>query len=576
MKNVLREYVRQSKPYAGYALLCIILYAAGVLLQALYIPRLANTMLQGVITDDFEILKFVGYFCLVVLGYAACYICADFAIAHYEAETIKAIRKRVFLHLLSLPVTFFKRKSSGAMLVKYNKFYRAFEEVFDFFVFVVLITGIKIIGVLAVATFHSLIFGATFFFWVLLYIIYGVIVNKKKFKLEEEESDAASGHSAYLVDWIANMAHIINSGNRATIWREHEESNSKQAVLLKRVWYMVAKIKIGQRILEIILFALSLWSLIYLKNLGEISNREIMTFYLYLTMVTGDMWNLARSFAKITRYFADAGEMIPILNEISEVSYDEIITGESNVKDVAVPEEAFSISFNDVYFKYPYGKDFVLKGINMVIPSESKVALIGKTGCGKSTLIHFLTGEHRPTTGEVLLNGVPIEQYNIEEIRKNISIVSQTPPLFNRSIRYNLCYDNTNYSDEELFDVLKRVELDKRVYDLKNGLDTEIGERGIRISGGEGQRLAIARAILERKKLIVFDEGTSALDEGTESSVKDMIYSIKGITIIFIAHRLITVADCDSIFAIKDGIVKREGISGVTIEDKKFMSYLYS
>jgi len=219
------------------------------------------------------------------------------------------------------------------------------------------------------------------------------------------------------------------------------------------------------------------------------------------------------------------------------------------------------IECKDVYFRYK--KDsytYVLKNINLTIPHNQMTAIVGPSGAGKSTLIDLLMGLNSPERGEVLVNGHPLKNELLLSLRQSISYVPQDSFLFNTSVRENLLTVNAQASERELWEALEFAMADQFVKNLPQGLNTVIGDRGMKISGGERQRLVLARAILKKPALLILDEATSALDTNNENKIKESIDRLKGkVTIVVVAHRLSTIQSADQVLVLEEGKVIQKG-----------------
>lgn len=217
------------------------------------------------------------------------------------------------------------------------------------------------------------------------------------------------------------------------------------------------------------------------------------------------------------------------------------------------------IECKDVYFRYK--KDsYTLKDINLTILPNQMTAIVGPSGAGKSTLIDLLMGLNSPERGEVLVNGHPLKDELLLSLRQAISYVPQDSFLFNTSVRENLLTVNTQASERELWEALEFAMADQFVGNLPQGLDTVIGDRGMKISGGERQRLVLARAILKKPALLILDEATSALDTNNENKIKESIDRLKGkVTIVVVAHRLSTIQAADQVLVLEEGKVIQKG-----------------
>ncbi|WP_424767310.1 ABC transporter ATP-binding protein [Paenibacillus sp. sgz302251] len=246
---------------------------------------------------------------------------------------------------------------------------------------------------------------------------------------------------------------------------------------------------------------------------------------------------------------------------ISDPSY-------KNIKPLVIEKV---LECSNVSFRYNRQESqYALRDINLQISSNRMTAIVGRSGAGKSTLIDILMGLILPEEGQVLIDGVPLTKENLLAFRHSISYVPQDPFLFNTSIRENLLLVKTDASDDEIWEALEFSASTAFVSRLPEGLDTLIGDRGIRLSGGERQRLVLARAILRKPSILVLDEATSALDNENESKIQEALDQLKGkMTIIVIAHRLSTIRNADQVIVIDQGTIVQTGIFKQLVNEKR-------
>lgn len=251
---------------------------------------------------------------------------------------------------------------------------------------------------------------------------------------------------------------------------------------------------------------------------------------------------------------ASAKAAINRINKILdlEVEKNGTLVLEANNKKV-------DISIKNLSFSYKEDK-LTLKDISFDIKSGEKIAIIGASGSGKTTIAHIIAGFYSKTSGDILYNNISINDLDRQSLRENIFLVLQMPILFNNSLRFNITMGNKNISDEEIFKALKIAQLYDNVESMPNKLDTLVGKHGIRLSGGQRQRLSIARMIIANPAVVIFDESTSALDVHTETKLfSELEEFLKDKTVITIAHRLSTVKNADMIYVIDDGILVQSG-----------------
>ncbi len=237
-------------------------------------------------------------------------------------------------------------------------------------------------------------------------------------------------------------------------------------------------------------------------------------------------------------------------------------------------EQEVDVQIDNVCFSYNE-ENQVLNNLNLHIPAGKKVALVGASGGGKSTLIQLLIGVYRANSGSIRFNGETVDDISFDVIRDQIAVVLQQPILFNDSLRHNLTL-GAQYDDLKLWHALEVAQLQDVISQLNDGLDTQIGRSGIRLSGGQRQRLAIARMILSDPKFVILDEATSALDTATEAALhKALTEFLKGRTTLIVAHRLSAVKQADLIYVLEDGQVTQAGTHGELVEQQGLYQTLY-
>jgi len=233
-----------------------------------------------------------------------------------------------------------------------------------------------------------------------------------------------------------------------------------------------------------------------------------------------------------------------------------------------------AIKIEDIYFAYGNGPD-VLNGINLVINPGEKVALVGASGGGKSTLVQVLIGLYPAKAGMVYYDGVPVTQIGLNVVREHVATVLQYPALFNDTVRANLTLGR-NLPDEKLWYVLEIAQLKDTVAQMKNGLDTIVGRQGVRLSGGQRQRLAIARMILSEPKVVILDEATSAMDAETEYQLHTAMYDfLRNRTTLIVAHRLSAIKQANHVYVFEAGTVSEQGSHKELLSQNGLYAKLY-
>ena len=265
---------------------------------------------------------------------------------------------------------------------------------------------------------------------------------------------------------------------------------------------------------------------------------------------------------------AGARRVLPIIDRVHEISEKD------NAKELTIKKG--SINFKNVRFKYLEENAQILNSINLEMEGGKMTALVGHSGAGKSTILNLIPRFFDCKHGDIFIDNQSIYDTTIYSLRKNISLVSQDTTLFDDSIKNNILYANPDASDDEVFEAAKNSFANEFIDKLPKKYDTVIGENGVRLSGGEKQRLSIARAILKKTPIILLDEATSSLDAETESKIQKAIsFLTRGRTTIVIAHRLSTILNSDKIYVINKGEVAGEGKHEELLKNSKVYKNFY-
>ena len=286
------------------------------------------------------------------------------------------------------------------------------------------------------------------------------------------------------------------------------------------------------------------------NNELEVSN--FFSFLAAMMLAYQPVRSLATLNITIQQGLSGARRVLPIIDDVQKISE------KNNAKKLEIRNG--NISFENVKFSYYSEESKILKSINLIIPGEKMTALVGHSGAGKSTILNLIPRFYNVDHGDIKIDDQSIYDATVQSLRSNISLVSQDTTLFDDTIRNNISYANSSASHQEIVDAAKYSFADEFIDKLPNQYDTLIGENGVRLSGGEKQRLSIARAILKKSPIILLDEATSSLDAETEDKIQKAIsFLTKGKTTIVIAHRLSTILNSDKIYVIDKGEVKGEG-----------------
>lgn len=316
--------------------------------------------------------------------------------------------------------------------------------------------------------------------------------------------------------------------------------------------------------LEFVIFTTCI--LLIINETGSFAFFMAMTYYVYRFMNTIElMMNLSTSIQK----------MKVSIERLSEI-LDNKLYKDEKFGIVSKTDILGNVEFKNITFKYPNEKKEIFEEFNLTIPTGKKVAIVGKSGQGKTTIFNLLLRYFDSDAGVILVDDIPIEDFTEDSLRENIAIIRQEPFIFNKTILENLKIIDPYMSLKKIRNACKLAEIDEYIMSLPNKYDTMIGEGGINLSGGQKQRLAIARALLKNSKIILFDEATSALDNDNQSKIKQAIDNlVKDHTIIIVAHRLSTIIDADVIYLIDGGKVVASGTHKQLLKKSSIYKNLY-
>ena len=297
--------------------------------------------------------------------------------------------------------------------------------------------------------------------------------------------------------------------------------------------------------------------------------------YAVFSVVEMYIWRIDDVVESISEFGVNFNKISVSLKRIDEILNNRLYQDEK-FGNVDLNNTKGIIEFKNVKFKYRENEDYTLKGLNLVIEPNKKTAIVGRSGNGKSTIFNLLLRYFDTSKGKILIDGIDIKDLTEESLRKNISIIRQSPFLFNESIFDNFKYVKENVTLKEIRRVCKEAYIDDYIMSLPKKYKTIIGEGGVNLSGGQKQRIAIARTLLLNTKIILFDEATSALDNESQEYIKKTIDSlVKDHTIIIVAHRLSTIVDADVINIIDSGMLSSSGTHNYLLENSQVYKNLY-
>ena len=317
----------------------------------------------------------------------------------------------------------------------------------------------------------------------------------------------------------------------------------------------------------IMIAALLFYSGILIEN-GELEVNNFFSFLAAMMLAYQPVRSLAGLNIAINQGLTAAKRVLPIIDLVNEVKDDK------NYPNITIKEG--NIFFKNVDFRYDKSEKKVLKSANLEIKGGKMTALVGLSGAGKSTILNLIPRFYDPSSGKIIIDNQSIHDFNINSLRKNISLVSQETTLFDDTIKNNIANAKLDASNEEIMIAAKNSFADEFIQKLPNRYETIIGENGVRLSGGEKQRLSIARAMLKKSSIILLDEATSSLDSDTEAKIQNAITLLtKNKTTVVIAHRLSTILNAHMIYVIKEGEIITNGTHETLLKESEIYKNFY-
>ena len=302
---------------------------------------------------------------------------------------------------------------------------------------------------------------------------------------------------------------------------------------------------------------------------GSMKTGELISFISYVTQILMQLMMLSMVFVSVVMSKASASRIIEVLDEKIDIRDGEV-ANQQKVKDG-------SIRFEDVSFQYNLlAKDTILNHINLEIHSGETVGIIGSTGSAKSTLVQLIPRLYDTTEGRVSVGGKDVKSYQIDELRDAVSMVLQKNVLFSGTIKENLKWGNESASDDQIVDACKAAQAHEFIMSFPDGYETDLGQGGVNVSGGQKQRLCIARALLKNPKILILDDSTSAVDTETDSKIREALRkNQKDTTTIIIAQRITSVWEADKIIVMNDGGIDAVGTNDELLRNNEIYREVY-
>lgn len=471
--------------------------------------------------------------------------------AKVSENSMRDIRISLYSKLVQLPMTFFDKRRTGELISRITSDVSMLQDTFSTTLAELIRQIITLLAGVAFLMFTTpkltLFMIATFPILVIIAMVFGKFIRR----LSKQSQDELAAANVIVEETLHSIMTVKSFAG------EEYESNRYKKGLNKVVKVALKAAGFRGAFISFIIFALFggivgvMWYGASLVASGEMSVGDLVSFVLYTTFIGGSIAGLGDIYGQIQKAIGSSERVLEILQEEAEVST-------ADFQQVPVKGD---IRYSSVRFNYPTRPEVeVLKDINFSINAGEKVALAGHSGAGKSTIIQLLLKLYPFEKGDITVDGKSIKDWNLKQLRSNIGIVPQEVLLFGGSIRENIAYAKPDASEEEIIEAAKKANAWQFISKFPEGLDTKVGERGIKLSGGQRQRVAIARAILKDPAILILDEATSSLDAESEALVQEALDELmKNRTTIIIAHRLATIRKVDRIYVLKEGEIVEEG-----------------
>ena len=481
----------------------------------------------------------------------------DAAFASVQQRTVRRVALQTFQHMHRLSMRFHLDRQTGGVSRAIERGSAGIEQVLRFAVFNIVPTLAELLMVTVIMwrifgwQFAALTIGA-----VGVYIAFTLSFATWRLRFRQRMNDRDTEAQSKAVDSLLNYETVKYFGNEAHEARRFDEALAGYERAAVKSQVTLNMLNIGQA--AIIAAALALIMLMAANGVarGHMTVGKFVLANTYLMQLYQPLNFLGFAYNTIKQGLVDMEQMFQLLavdQEVKDRPHALSLTGHL---DEQPPCE---VTFEDVRFGYQPTRE-ILKGISFRVPAGHKIAIVGPTGAGKSTISRLLFRFYDVTAGSVRIDGHDIRDYTQTSLREAIGVVPQDTVLFNDTIRYNIAYGRPGASQDQIEHAARLAQVHDFVLRLPDGYDTRVGERGLKLSGGEKQRVAIARTILKDPRLLILDEATSALDSSTERDIESALRAVAARrTTLVIAHRLSTVVDADEIIVLADGEITERG-----------------
>jgi len=473
--------------------------------------------------------------------------------AQVSERSMADVRREVYSKIVTLPIPFFEKRRVGELTSRISADVSQLQDVLSITLAELFRQVATLVGgtlfILYVSWKLTLFMLATFPVIIVAAMIFGRYIRK----LSKEAQDQLAAASVIVEETLQSI-NIVKA-----FTNERIEIGRYGAALQKMVGTALRTARFRGVFVSFVIFAMFggimgiVWYGGSLVQSGEIPFADLLTFIFYTAFIGGSVAGIGDMYAQVQRTLGASDRILEILEEESEVDPREELP-------LFVPVHGH-VQFKDVRFSYPSRTDVaVLKGISIDVAAGRKIALVGQSGAGKSTIVQLLMRYYQVGSGQITVDDRDLSNFNITELRRNIAVVPQEVMLFGGTILENIQYGKPGATEAEVREAARKANALDFIESFPEGLQTVVGERGVKLSGGQRQRIAIARAILKNPAILILDEATSSLDAESERLVQEALDELmQNRTTIIIAHRLATIRKVDRIYVMREGQVAEQG-----------------
>jgi ATP-binding cassette, subfamily B, heavy metal transporter len=476
----------------------------------------------------------------------------DALFAAVGQHAVRGLANRAFAHLHNLSLRFHLQRRTGGLSRVIERGKGGIETIIRLTMMVGIPTVVEfVLTAIILWTQFNIWYVVVVAVTVVIYVWFSIVASNWRISIRKDMNEADSDSMSKAVDSLLNFETVKYFGNEQLEADRYNRATGMYEKAAIKTYTSLAWLNIGQAVI----FSIGM-AIVMLMSAWEVS-RGTQTVG-HFVMVNAFMMQLAiplnfigTLYREISTGLVDMDAMFTLLDEPKEV------VDAPDAKELVVANGA--VSFKDVYFSYDPDRE-ILKGVSFDVPAGKTVAIVGPSGAGKSTISRLLFRFYDVKGGSVEIDGQDIRTVTQASLRHAIGMVPQDTVLFNDTVAYNIGYGQFGASREQVEDAAERAQIAGFIASLPKGYDTEVGERGLKLSGGEKQRVAIARTLLKSPPILILDEATSALDTHTEREIQASLDDVsKNRTTLVIAHRLSTVVGADEIIVLKDGVVAERG-----------------